>query len=196
MAMASSRPSPACNGRPRFLALHLQRLAGGCARLALPAPDPAVLAHELQSAAAARDCAVLKLIVTRGRALARGYRFSGAEQAHARAAALSLGRRRMGAPRSKACGCDSATMPLGENPRLAGLKHLNRLEQVLARHEWSDPAIVEALLFSTAGALVSGTMSNVFLVHGRALLTPRLERCGVAGIMREVVRRARRAARV
>lgn len=174
------------NGRPRFLALHLQRLAGGCARLALPAPDPAVLAHELQSAAAARDCAVLKLIVTRGRALARGYRFSGAEQGtrvllrypwggeDGRAAVEGV-RVRLG------------EMPLGENPRLAGLKHLNRLEQVLARHEWSDPAIVESLLFSTAGALVSGTMSNVFLVHGRALLTPRLERCGVAGIMREVV---------
>ena len=76
---------------------------------------------------------------------------------------------------------------LGENPALAGLKHLNRLEQVLARLEWSDPGIAEALLFSSSGALVSGSMSNVFLVHGGRLATPRLDRCGVAGVMREVV---------
>ena len=61
---------------------------------------------------------------------------------------------------------------------------------MLARREWSDPGIHEALLFSSSGALVSGTMSNVFLVHGERLLTPRLERCGVAGVMRAVVLQA------
>jgi 4-amino-4-deoxychorismate lyase len=83
---------------------------------------------------------------------------------------------------------------LGENPALAGLKHCNRLEQVLARREWTDPGIAEALLFSSSGKLASGTMSNVFIVDGSNLRTPRMDRCGVAGIMRRVV--LREAARV
>ncbi|MBV8851995.1 MAG: aminotransferase class IV, partial [Sinobacteraceae bacterium] len=76
---------------------------------------------------------------------------------------------------------------LGENPALAGLKHCNRLEQILARAEWSDPAIFEGLLFSHSGHLASGTMSNVFLVKAGRLATPRVDRCGVAGVMRAVV---------
>jgi 4-amino-4-deoxychorismate lyase len=73
---------------------------------------------------------------------------------------------------------------LGRNSRLAGLKHLNRLEQVLARTEWADEA-QEGLMQDEEGLVVEGTMSNVFMVHadGR-VLTPRLDRCGVAGVMR------------
>jgi len=77
--------------------------------------------------------------------------------------------------------CDT---PLGANPRLAGLKHLNRLEQVLARAEWDDPDIAEGLMLDAAGGLVEGTMSNLFLVQGGRLRTPALEQCGVAGVMR------------
>src|SRR5207248_592760 len=66
-------------------------------------------------------------------------------------------------------------------------KHCNRLEQVLARAEWTDPGIAEALMYSSSGALISGTMSNVFLVRDERLSTPRLDRCGVAGVMRRVV---------
>jgi 4-amino-4-deoxychorismate lyase len=80
-----------------------------------------------------------------------------------------------------------AALRLGENPALAGLKHCNRLEQVLARREWTDTGIAEALMFSSAGALVSGTMSNVFMVRDAKLYTPCVDRCGVAGVMRQVV---------
>jgi 4-amino-4-deoxychorismate lyase len=173
-------------GRPRSLGRHLARLAAGCVRLGLPTLPRAPLEAEI--AAALEDCprAVLKLIVTRGAAPARGYAAPAAaaptrillrypwasEEARAEEEGVRV---RLGALR------------LGENPRLAGLKHLNRLEQVLARQECSDPAIAEALLFSTSDALISGTMSNVFLVHGGTLATARLDRCGVAGIMRAVV---------
>ena len=70
-----------------------------------------------------------------------------------------------------------AQLALSENPATAGIKHLNRLEQVLARAEWSDPAIAEALLFSRSGALVSGTMSNVFLVREGTLRDPAAWTC-------------------
>nr|MDJ0929200.1 aminotransferase class IV [Gammaproteobacteria bacterium] len=73
------------------------------------------------------------------------------------------------------------------SPRLAGLKTLNRLEQVMARAEWQNAGIVEGLMATPAGEFVCGTMSNLFLVLNGALLTPRLTNCGVRGIMRRVV---------
>ena len=77
--------------------------------------------------------------------------------------------------------CD---LRLGAQPALAGLKHLNRLEQVLARAEWTDPAIAEGLLLDNNGAVIEGTQSNLFAVIGDRLLTPVLDEAGVAGVMR------------
>jgi 4-amino-4-deoxychorismate lyase len=82
-----------------------------------------------------------------------------------------------------------AKLRYGENPQLAGMKHLNRLEQVLARSEVAVEDAAELLVFSSAGNLVSGTMSNVFLVRQGRLFTPKLDRCGVAGVMRRVILR-------
>ena len=76
---------------------------------------------------------------------------------------------------------------LAEQPALAGIKSLNRLEQVLARREWDAGEIFEGLTLDTSGRLICGTMSNVFLVDGDRLLTPDLSRAGVNGIMRRKV---------
>ena len=173
-------------GRPRFLALHLERLARGCARLGFEFPDRGELEREILAAAAAPG-AIVKVLLTRGPAVARGYASSGAEQP----TRVTLRYRWDEEPRSRLAGVRvrTAALRLGENPALAGLKHLNRLEQVLARREWSDGDIAEALMFSASGRLISGVMSNVFLVEGQRLRTPLLDRCGVAGIMRQVVLR-------
>ena len=81
-----------------------------------------------------------------------------------------------------------AATRLGENPALAGLKHCNRLEQVLARREWDDPGITEALMLQQLRGTHFGHHDQRVPRRGfRRLLTPRLDRCGVAGIMREVV---------
>jgi 4-amino-4-deoxychorismate lyase len=77
--------------------------------------------------------------------------------------------------------CDAR---LAEQPLLAGIKHLNRLEQVLARAEWTDPDVAEGLMRDVHGRLVCGTMSNVFIVIRDQLVTPALVRAGVAGVMR------------
>jgi len=79
------------------------------------------------------------------------------------------------------------TTRLGDNPVLAGIKHLNRLEQVLARQEWMDDDIHEGLLMDADGNLVEGTMSNLFIVSNGVLMTPDLSCCGVAGIMRTII---------
>jgi len=76
-------------------------------------------------------------------------------------------------------------LELAQQPRLAGIKHLNRLEQVLARAEWTDPTIAEGLVGDANGHVIEGTAHNVFIVEAGRLLTPALGQCGVAGVMRQ-----------
>ena len=171
--------------RPRLLERHLARLEAGCRRLAL-ATDLAAVAAEVRELAAGAGRAIVKVLVTRGVATARGYGPSGTE----RPTRITL---RYAWPEDDAHLAQEgvrvriAATRLGENPALAGLKHCNRLEQVLARAELRDAELAEALMFSSGGRLISGTMSNVFLVHQGRLATPRLDACGVAGVMRAAV---------
>lgn len=171
--------------RPRLLERHLARLEAGCRRLAL-ATDLAAVAAEVRELAAGAGRAIVKVLVTRGVATARGYGPSGTE----RPTRITL---RYAWPEDDAHLAQDgvrvriAATRLGENPALAGLKHCNRLEQVLARAELRDAELAEALMFSSGGRLISGTMSNVFLVHQGRLATPRLDACGVAGVMRAAV---------
>ncbi|MDE2294609.1 MAG: aminodeoxychorismate lyase [Gammaproteobacteria bacterium] len=172
-------------GRVRLLEEHLERLCAGARRLAIALPSIARLRRELAAAAAGQDDAVLKLIVTRGRG-ERGYRPTGRERA---TRILS----RWPAPPPTGRGpappitVRTCRTRLGLNPALAGLKTLNRLESVIARAEWRDPRIAEGLMLDVEGHVVCGTMSNLFVRHGTALATPRLDRCGVAGVMRRFV---------
>jgi 4-amino-4-deoxychorismate lyase len=174
------------DGRPRLLPAHLRRLAAGCERLGLHPGDPETIDQEVRELARSTSRAVIKLLLTRGAALARGYALTGAERTRRIALRYAWPHED---PRVQEQGVRVrlATLRLGENPALAGIKHCNRLEQVLARREWTDPGIAEAVLFSSSGALVSGTMSNVFIVRDSALLTPIIDRCGVAGVMRALV---------
>jgi 4-amino-4-deoxychorismate lyase len=170
-------------GRIRLLDYHLQRLFAGCRRLALKGPAHHALRRELQGIAASRSDAVVKLIVTRGASSHRGYRPTGRERCtriltlHALAGGM-LAEAALPA-RVRLC-----ATPLGWNPRLAGLKTLNRLESVMARAEWKDARIWEGLMLDVEENIVCGTMSNLFLRHGTTLVTPVLDRCGVAGVMR------------
>jgi 4-amino-4-deoxychorismate lyase len=67
---------------------------------------------------------------------------------------------------------------------MAGLKHFNRLENVLARNEWIDNSIAEGLMLDDHGNVIEGTMSNVFAAKDGELHTPQLNRAGVSGVMR------------
>lgn len=178
-------------GRPRFLELHLERLSLGCARLSLPTPGLERLSAAIQGAAAQAERSIIKLLVTRGPALQRGYRW-GAEQGTWLVIRYPWPQEDPALARAGVRVRTAATR-LGENPALAGLKHCNRLEQILARNEDRSHEADEALMLSHSGNLVSGTMTNVFLVSGPPeaprLRTPELAQCGVAGIMRRVVLR-------
>jgi 4-amino-4-deoxychorismate lyase len=176
------------HGRPRFLSLHLERLQLGCNRLGIALDGLDDIRAEVRELAAEVDAAIVKVVLTRGTAVARGYATTGYEKA-TRVTFRYAWPQETPVLSQDGVRARTAALRLGENPVLAGLKHCNRLEQVLARREWTDPGIAEALLFSSSGKLISGTMSNVFIVEGSRLRTPRLDLCGVAGVMRRVVLR-------
>jgi 4-amino-4-deoxychorismate lyase len=166
----------------------MERLSLGCERLRINLGDLAPLRTEIAATAAAAGEALIKVIVTRGEAVARGYGWSGTEVATRLVFRYPLPPENLAASRD-GIRAVVAKLRYGENPRLAGMKHLNRLEQVLARSEVPAEEAAELLVFSSSGNLVSGTMSNVFLVRQSRVLTPELDRCGVAGVMRRVILR-------
>lgn len=170
------------NGEAQLWELHIARLRLGCERLGIAPVDSEVLAAEAAALCQTVARAVLKIIITRGPG-GRGYR-PPVPTTQTRIMQLhpwpDYPERfaREGIP-LRIC-----TMRMGRNPVLAGIKHLNRLEQVLARAEWDDENIPEGLLLDQQGFLIEGTMSNVFLVQRMKLVTPDLRQCGVAGVMR------------
>ncbi len=179
------------HGQPLLWDAHLQRLVSGCRSLGFRNPPPVqALTEEAYRLAAPLDRAVLKIIITRGGG-PRGYRAAG-DLVPTRVVSVDewpgehIEKRRRGA-RIRMC----RTL-LASQPRLAGLKHLNRLEQILARAEWGQDWD-EGLMCGERGTVVEATASNLFAVIDGAIHTPDLTRCGVAGIMRdEVIRIARR----
>jgi len=169
----------------RHLERHLMRLTRGCRQLGIEQLDIALVRKEIAHAARTLRDGVLKLVVTRGPG-PRGYRPSGNELP---TRILSWSALRAADPASSSSGVRvryCATRAT-ENAALAGLKHLNRLDSVLAQLEWSDPDIAEGLLCDSQGSVVGGAMSNLFMIRDRTMLTPRIDRCGVSGIMRSVV---------
>lgn len=169
--------------RVRFLDDHLQRLFDGCARLGIAAPDEQTLRNEIAQVTADAERGVLKIIVTRGSG-GRGYRPSGT--ASTRVVVLHP---LIPAPQ-KALRLRWCDIRLGRNARLAGIKHLNRLEQVLAQGEWRDGDADEGLMLDTEGEVVCATSANVFAVRDGALITPDLRFSGVQGVMRAQVLKA------
>jgi 4-amino-4-deoxychorismate lyase len=170
------------DGRIRLWDRHMQRFQDGCRRLGLVPPDTAILRQEAEKLAAETSRGIVKLIFTRGVA-GRGYR----------PPAVTVPTRilqRRPWPEHPASRWDRGVRVricrtrLAVGSELAGIKHLNRLEQVMARAEWQDDDVAEGLMLDTDGYVVEGTVSNLFVQEGSRLLTPPLDRCGVAGVMR------------
>jgi len=164
---------------------HMQRLCESCERLRIPAPDTAQLWREALEITRGMLQAVVRITVTRGVG-ERGYVLPVSPQPMRVVAAFAPPRVADSAyvqgVRMRVC-----DIRLAEQPLLAGMKHLNRLEQVLARAEWNDPAIAEGVLRDSHGRVISATMANLFAVVDGVLLTPMLDRCGVAGVARAEV---------
>ena len=169
------------DGRARFAAWHLARLLDGARRLALPLPDQQLMLGQI-AAAWPGGRGVVKLIWTRG-AAGRGYR----PPAHGVSTCIVAGFDWPVWPPgawSDGVRLRYCRTRLGCNPVLAGIKHLNRLEQVLARAEWDDESVAEGLMLDDRDHVISGTQTNLFAVIAGQIVTPALHQCGVAGVMR------------
>lgn len=179
-------------GKPRYWTQHIQRLIEGCRQLHIPEPDAGILQAESSRLIETTrpDNAVLKIIITRGSGK-RAYRPPDpavpmrivALYPYIPAAHVNL----IEGVRLRVC-----ETRLACNPALAGIKHLNRLEHILAHCEWVDEGIVDGIMLDQQGLVIEGTMSNIFFCKNGELFTPDLSRCGVQGIMRgEIIKLAK-----
>lgn len=175
------------NEQPLCLDKHLQRLLSGCARLKFDFNDTEILKSEIISICKNIDQAVLKITLTTGIG-GRGYKRSSSELKPTRLLAIYPWPEypdNYSTQGIQACLCSNR---LGHNPGLAGIKHLNRLEQVLARNEWDDANTMEGLMLDIDDNVIAGTMSNLFVVYpDKKLITSDLSLCGIEGIVRQYI---------
>jgi 4-amino-4-deoxychorismate lyase len=170
------------HGRPRRWQGHMDRLGVGCERLGLTMPPQSILLREVQTVSAGLSNAVVKIIICRG-GLSKSYlppqgeepvRIVSAERFPDGIARLA----RKGA-RARIC-----ELRLAIQPALGGMNHLNRLEQVLASAELREKGVREGILLDREGHVTCAVGANIFLISEDRLLTPRLDLCGVRGVVR------------
>ncbi|MGZ5051883.1 MAG: aminodeoxychorismate lyase [Methylobacter sp.] len=170
-----------------FLGRHLERLESGCRRLHIPFPGQALLRQEIDSLCQhwSSAPAVLKIMITRGSG-GRGYRPP--EPVHpTRVLSLHPYPDYPDSYIEQGIAARFCATRLGLNPVLAGIKHMNRLEQVVARAEWNDPNIQEGVMLDINDHVIEGTMTNLFYIKNKTLYTAALTQTGVAGIMRGLI---------
>lgn len=170
------------NGKPVFYPAHLQRLLHGCERLGIPVAGLAQqLEADLECMKLPHTPAVLKLILTCGSG-GRGY-LTPDPASPVRVLMLTP---MPTYPDQPELGVQVrwCSTRLGRQPLLAGIKHLNRIEQVLARNEWTDPAVREGIVCDTDGWVIEGTMSNLCFIKHQRFCTPLLDQAGIEGIVR------------
>ena len=164
---------------------HATRLIAGCHALGVAPLDLEQLHSEVQRACVNTTRGVLKIIITRGTG-GRGYA-PPQDSAPTRIVARYPWPDFPAKNWSHGVVVRVNTLRLARNPRLAGVKHLNRLEQVLARAEWDDPAIAEGLMLDEHDHVIEATAANVFMVREGHVFTPALQDCGVAGVVRALI---------
>ena len=174
------------DGQPIFLEQHLSRLGADCLRLKIPNPDIKLLTDEIANVCKPAQKAVLKIIITRGTG-GRGYRQPETIQL-TRVISLHPHPEYPQTHVEQGINARFCTTRLGLNPALAGIKHLNRLEQIMARAEWDDPTIQEGIMLDINNQVIEGTMSNLFYVKDNSMYTASLHFAGVSGVMRGIIK--------
>jgi 4-amino-4-deoxychorismate lyase len=156
---------------------HWRRLSMDAARLGITLPDEAGIFSAVQRLVGQQTC-VLKIIVTRGES-GRGYAMATGPtttvmsihpvpERHALPIALRW--------------CQT---PIAQQPALAGIKHLNRLENILARSEWCSSDYADGLMCDNKGSVICATSANIFIYQAARWRTPSLALCGIDGIARQ-----------
>lgn len=169
------------NGSVPLWNYHFSRLTGGAAKLGIKIDRQLVQSYLEQLTTACPADGIIKVIVTAGSG-GRGYRSSSLRSNYLLQwfplPEYPATHQQLGIT-LKYC-----QHPLSHSPQLAGIKHLNRLDQVVARAEWEDE-YTEGLMFDQQGNVVEAVSSNLFFYHEGVWLTPKLDQCGVRGVMRQ-----------
>lgn len=175
------------NNKAEFLEQHIKRLLEGCRVLSIAFEQEDELYSELDVVCKSLGSqeAVLKIIVTRGVG-SRGY-FSDNSAIPTRIISSHPFPTHPKHYQTKGVILRFCEQTLSTNNRLASIKHLNRLEQVLARNEWDDPDIPEGIMSDDDDNIIEGTMSNIFIVESGKLFTSVVTRTGIAGVIRAQV---------
>ncbi|MEQ1598551.1 MAG: aminodeoxychorismate lyase [Methylotenera sp.] len=170
-------------GVPESWPLHYQKLVADCAAINIVCPSAELLMSDMQQLFTPDEVAVAKIIVTRGEGN-RGYTpppITAPMRVVTKSAMPEYPEDRF---------IDGVNLIVCETrlalqPKLAGIKHLNRLENVLARMEWNDQNIVDGILLDTNENVIECTAANILARFGDTLITPSLAKCGVAGVTRQ-----------
>jgi len=172
-------------GRPVCWERQFAKLQHDCNSLRISCPSALVLSSELQQLGKTLAVGVAKITITRG-VSSRGYA-PAAQSETSRILSISPLTAYPFEYAKQGVRVHVCKVRLGHQLLLAGIKHLNRLENVLAASEWQDQDMPEGLLSDISGNVISGTRSNLFMLRGNILYTPNLSRCGVAGMQRDRV---------
>lgn len=172
-------------GIPQHWPMHYQKLVADCAAIGIVCPSAECFISDFQQLFSLEEVAVAKIIVTRGEG-ERGYA-PPAITMPMRVIIKSTLPNYAKSHYTDGVNLHLCEMRLGHQPKLAGIKHLNRLENVMARMEWKDEHIFDGLLLDMQGNVIECTMSNIFARFGSELATPALSMCGVAGVTRQSV---------
>ena len=174
------------DGQIQFLQQHLDRMQDGAARLGIPFPDESLFVDDIDKLQQKADAnkGVFKLILTRGQGQ-RGYR-PAKKSITTRICQYSDWPDHITHWKSEGIEIRICNTRASANTSLAGIKHLNRLENVLASSKLGTDC-QEGLLLDNSDNVIEGTMSNVFAVIDNTLVTPELSASGIAGIIREQV---------
>jgi len=183
-------------GRSALWPLHMARLAEGCRRLDLPPPDAQLLADECRMLLAGQARAVIRLALTRGTG-GRGY-FPPAQTRPTRILIRRAFPPDIDAQRANgvAMATSQIRLPAGSpvTDALGGIKHANRLEQVLIASACGEQGAGEALVLDVEGAIVEGLSGNIVVVRDDRMIAPGPHPASVAGVGLEWLRRAAGAA--
>lgn len=170
-------------GIPNHWPMHYQKLVADCAVIGIVCPSAELFISDFQQLFSLDEVAVAKIIVTRGEG-ARGYA-PPAITMPTRVIIKSTFPSYAAVNYGSGVNLHVCEVRLAYQPKLAGIKHLNRLENVMARMEWKDDSIFDGLLMDQQNNVIECTMSNIFARFDDRFITPDLSMCGVAGITRQ-----------
>jgi 4-amino-4-deoxychorismate lyase len=172
-------------GKIQFLSEHLERLTQNCDKLSIPLPNIDKIKCELKSVAQRFELCVAKVIITAGEG-GRGYSRQGCEKSTVIISFHAFPEHYL-SWQEQGINLGLAQLKLGLNPLLAGIKHLNRLEQVLIRQELDNRKEDDLLVLNCAGNIIEASAANIFWFKNNTWYTPKIVESGISGLMRQYI---------